>query len=86
MLGGDALPRRLLTPVLAQLGRSDPIDQASERPAGFDLEQLAGISNEDHLGPGIIGRLDESAQRPGAGRTGLVEDDNVAGPELGRPR
>ena len=73
-----ALPVDLLTPNFAQLVRADMLPDSSQGRARVDGLKLLGVSDEHHLGAGVLDVLHHPLHLPGADHAGLVDDEHVS--------
>lgn len=66
---------------LGQLGGRGLGHQEGEQPAGPNGAELAVVTDEHHLGPGLLGQSDQGGQIGRGHRGGLVEDHHLALPQ-----
>jgi hypothetical protein len=71
-LEGFAFPGLVLAAVLGELSCAEPQPQGAEAAAGVDRRQLPIISDQDHLGSGVLGVLEQAGQLAAAEHAGLV--------------
>jgi hypothetical protein len=81
-LQGLAFPDLLLAPVLHELGGAEAEAEGAEAAAGVDGGQLPVITDQDHLGLGVVGVLEEAGERAAADHAGLIDDQHGAGVQL----
>ncbi len=74
-----------LASVLGQRDRWDAVGDGGEGAAGVDLGELAGVADQDELGPGVVGGVDEAGEVAGADHGGFVDDEHGAFVEEGPP-
>ena len=55
--------------------------QGGEHPAGFDRAQLGGVTDQEHLGPGVAGGTDQFVEGERARQGGFFHDDELAAAE-----
>jgi len=79
---GLAFPGLLLAAVLHQLRRSQAEAEGAEAAAGVDRRQLPVIPDQDHLGPGLLGVLEQPAQLAAADHAGLIDHQHRPGVQL----
>jgi hypothetical protein len=79
---GFAFPGLLLAAVLGQLGGADAEPQGAEAAAGVDRRQLPVIADQHHLGPGLVGVLEQAGQFAAAQHAGLIDHQHGAGVQL----
>ena len=78
---GERVPfdRILLATVLDELDCAEPFAEAGERAAGFDLGELARITDQHDLGVGVVGVVEEPGEFAGSDHRGFVRDDHGLG-------
>ena len=81
---GHLLPLVVEPPHLGELrGELGPVaHQEPERPAGVDGGQLRPVPGQQHLGPRPFGRAHQLVQAERPGQAGLVDDHQLARPQL----
>jgi hypothetical protein len=77
-----AFPGLLLASVLHQLRGAEAEPQGTEAAAGVDGRQLPVIPDQDDLGLGLLGVLEQPAQLAAADHAGLIHHQHRAGVEL----
>ncbi len=65
-----------MTPILDELNRLDAVTDGRERAACVDLGELARIADENELGVGSVGLVDEFGELAGADHSGFVDNDH----------
>jgi len=73
-----ALPAADLAVVLGQLDRQAAIDESAERAAGFELGQLAMVTDEHELAATRRGGLDQLRELPRRDHARLIHDEHAA--------
>jgi hypothetical protein len=73
------LPGFLLAAVLGQLAGAQPQPQAAEAAAGLDGGQLPVVADQDDLGPGPVGVVEEAGELAGAEHAGLIHHQHRPG-------
>ena len=63
--------------------RWDAVGDGGEGAAGVDLGELAGVADQDELGPCVVGGVDEAGEVAGADHGGFVDDEHGAVVEEG---
>ena len=81
-LEGFAFPGLLLAAVLDQLGGAEAEPEGAEAAAGVDRGQLPVIADQDHLGLGLLGVLEQAGQLAAADHAGLIDHQHRAGVQL----
>ena len=71
-LQGLAFPGLVLAAVLGQLAGAEAETEGAEAAAGVDRGQLPVIADQHHLGPGLLGVLEEAGQLAAAEHAGLI--------------
>ncbi len=77
-----ALPRLDLAAVVDEVAGVEPPGDGGERAAGFDLGELAVVTDEYDLRVGLGGVVEEPGELAGSDHGGFVDDDDVA---IGQP-
>ena len=67
---------------LGQLDRVGVADQQLEQAAGADRAELGVVAGVDQFGAGRLDQRGDGVEFVGAGHAGLVDDDQVVGPQL----
>jgi hypothetical protein len=79
---GFPFPGLLLAAVLDQLRGAEAEAEGAEAAAGIDGGQLPVIADQDHLGLGVLGVLQEPGELAAADHAGLVDHQHRAGVQL----
>jgi hypothetical protein len=80
-LQGFAFPRLLLAAVLNELRGAESEPQGAEAPAGVDRRQLPVIADQDHLGLGLVGVLEQPGELAAAQHAGLIHHQHCPAAE-----
>ena len=75
----------VLAAVLGEVQRFDASGDGGEGPSGVDFGELAGVADEDELGVGSVGFVDEAGELAGADHSGFVDDEHGSPVELEVP-
>src|SRR4029453_11303756 len=67
-----AFPGLVLPTVLDQLAGTEAKPESAEAAASVDRRQLPVIPDQDHLGPGSFGVLEQTGELAAAEHTGLI--------------
>jgi hypothetical protein len=79
---GFAFPRLVLSAVLSQLAGPETEAEAMEAATGIDRGQLPLVADQDHLGPGLLGVLEQAGELAAADHASLVDHQHGAGVQL----
>jgi hypothetical protein len=79
---GFAFPGLVLAAVLDQLAGAEAEPEGAEPATGVDRRQLPVIADQDHLGLGLVGVLEEAGKLAAADHAGLIDDQHGAGIQL----
>jgi hypothetical protein len=63
----------VLAAVLGQLARAEAETEGAEATTGVDRGQLPVIADQHHLGPGLLGVLEEAGELAAAEHAGLID-------------
>jgi len=67
------------TAVLGEVARPEAAAEADEGAAGFDLGQVARVTDQHDFDPGALGAGEEPFELAGADHGRLVHDHHLAG-------
>ena len=85
-LQGLAFPGLLLAAVLDQLAGAQAEAEGAEATAGVDRGQLPVIADQHHLGPGLLGVLEQAGELAAAEHAGLIHHQHRRLSSCSRPR
>jgi len=71
-----------LAAVLDQLAGAEAEPEGAEPAAGVDRGQLPVVADQDHLGLGLVGVLEQAVQLAAADHAGLIHHQDGAGVQL----
>jgi hypothetical protein len=79
---GFTFPGLVLAAVLGELAGAETQAEGTEAAAGVDRGQLPVIADQDHLGPGLLGVLQEPGELARADHAGLIDHQDRPGIQL----